>query len=504
MLENIKKLCLQKWATLEWTISIFYKKAFELKEIDTDPEGQRSDETEEDKSNLVSKNKKPSKAQGVINTIFAGRDIGEIKLTTNGYTFEVNEDKTDITLSKIPGIWDQFEFKEESVDGGHRKRYMLWFKLGMFPTHSTCIIGGGKFWKDLTQDEKDFFDNYKVRFVIYENLDESERGAQFRDTNTVTPVNNMGHLNSYGRRFIAMMVRRTTRAIKGINNIPHQLFEWNYSNIDTKKKNYSYLDFNNAGLVMDEITARIFYRVYQGGGLGICGFENIKDLYEANPSEDEVNKLYVKAKKTLDFLLLCATAKKRLRQTKGSGLKTKEVVILHRLYCWFNDLFGEGLWNIKDIDDFYTDFYKAYIAFVGKPPAKSLSENVKEKDGKQDRTWAGAWKGYVGKHDSQWRIDESVLWFTSMFSNFASHILVKDKKRGFDPIEIETRWVNNNFRSEVSGKRITLAQAVGGHGFAHAKGGLTDAKTNLFVTSKEENTEMGMMHPNDYKKVINN
>ena len=128
---------------------------------------------------------------------------------------------------------------------------------------------------------------------------------------------------------------------------------------------------------------------------------------------------------------------------------------------------------------------------------------MKERDGKVERTWAGAWKGYSGIHNSEWKIEESVLWFTSMFNDFAKHILVKDKKRAFTKEEIETRWVNNNFRSEVSGKRITLKQAVGGHGFAHALGGLTDAKTNLYVTSKEENTEMGMMHPNDYKKVVN-
>jgi len=497
------KLTLQKWCVMEWTISKFYNKAVDNLEIDTDPEGQRTDESEEDQRSLIGSNSKPSKAQGIINTIFKGNDIGEIKLTTNGCTFTVSEDGKDIILQKIPGS-EYFEFVEESVDGGHRKRHMIWFKQNKFPTHKTCKIGGGKFWKDLTQEEKDFFDNYVCRFVIYENLTDDQRGSQFRDTNTVTPVNNMGHLNSFGKREIAKVVRRMTRAIKKVNNIPHQLFEYTYTNTDKNKKTYSYLDFNNSGLIMDEITARVFYRIYKGGGLGTCGFQDLLDMYEANPSEEEVTKMSEKAKKTLDFFLLCSTSKKRLRATKGSGLKLKEVAILHRLYCFFNDLFGEGQWSIIDIDEFYESFYKTYIAFTGNPPADALSKNVKEKDGKEDRTWAGAWKGYMGIHNSEWKIEESVLWFTSLFSDFTKHILVKDKKRVFTKQEIETRWVNNNFRSEVSGKRISLKQAVGGHGLAHALGGSTDAKTNLFVTSKEENTEMGMMHPNDYKKVINN
>jgi hypothetical protein len=45
----------------------------------------------------------------------------------------------------------------------------------------------------------------------------------------------------------------------------------------------------------------------------------------------------------------------------------------------------------------------------------------------------------MGIHNSEWKIEESVLWFTSMFNDFAKHILVKDKKRVFTKQEIETR-----------------------------------------------------------------
>src|SRR6056300_794503 len=122
-----KILALQKWCVMIWTISKFYEKAVNNLEIDTDPEGQRTDQSEEDKRSLVSTNFKPSKAQGVINSIFKGNDIGEIKLTTNGCTFIETDDGKDIILQKVSGS-EQFEFVEESVDGGHRKRYMIWFK----------------------------------------------------------------------------------------------------------------------------------------------------------------------------------------------------------------------------------------------------------------------------------------------------------------------------------------------------------------------------------------
>jgi hypothetical protein len=80
------------------------RKAVDNLEIDTDPEGQRTDQTEEDKNGLIGSNSKPSKAQGVINTIFKGNDIGEIKLTTNGYTFEKTEDGKDIILENYQTV----------------------------------------------------------------------------------------------------------------------------------------------------------------------------------------------------------------------------------------------------------------------------------------------------------------------------------------------------------------------------------------------------------------
>jgi hypothetical protein len=45
-------------------------------------------------------------------------------------------------------------------------------------------------------------------------------------------------------------------------------------------------------------------------------------------------------------------------------------------------LFGEGQWNIIDIDEFYDSFYKTYIAFTGNPPADTFAKNVKERDSK--------------------------------------------------------------------------------------------------------------------------
>ena len=98
-----EKLALQKWCVMIWTISKFYEKAVQNLEIDTDPEGQRTDESEEDQKNLISTNFKPSKAQGVINSIFKGNDIGEIKLTTNGCTFTETDYGKDIILQKVSG-----------------------------------------------------------------------------------------------------------------------------------------------------------------------------------------------------------------------------------------------------------------------------------------------------------------------------------------------------------------------------------------------------------------
>ena len=109
--------------------------------INNSPIGQRRPV---EKSNIGGN--KPSKAQAIINVIFSGDDLSEIKIA-------------DISNRKT-------QFKYESIDGGHRKRSIVAFFRGEFPTHATSVIGQ-KYFSQLTDEEKEYFFGYVLRFLVF-------------------------------------------------------------------------------------------------------------------------------------------------------------------------------------------------------------------------------------------------------------------------------------------------------------------------------------------------
>ena len=109
----------------------------------------------------------PEKREGIIDLMIKGIDIGQITLVKN----------TEGSLY----IYD-------SLDGGHRKRYIHGFYNNKFTVN-------GKYFNQLNAIEKTVFQNYTLSFVIYEPLDVFTRGYIFRALNTVTDVNHMEMLN---------------------------------------------------------------------------------------------------------------------------------------------------------------------------------------------------------------------------------------------------------------------------------------------------------------------
>ena len=167
-------------------------------DINCSPIGQRLPVTE-----------KPDKRDGIINTILKGIDIGQITIAKNK---------------------DDPKFKYDSVDGGHRKRYIHSYKLNEFKVND-------KLYSELSQEKKDEFNSYELTFVIYDDLDVFTKGYIFRTINETTEVEHQEMLNSYGDVPIANLIRYSVRTVPGVDNPTHQLFEL------TQDKNFRFLGF---------------------------------------------------------------------------------------------------------------------------------------------------------------------------------------------------------------------------------------------------------------------
>ena len=109
-----------------------------------------------------------NKRIGIVEAMVNGIDIGEIKLN------QTSSDPTEL----------------EVIDGSNRLRSIRQFFNNEF---SICE----KTFDELSNDEKDIFLKYPLRYIIYNNLTPREKARQFQATNETTHVNHQEKLNSY-------------------------------------------------------------------------------------------------------------------------------------------------------------------------------------------------------------------------------------------------------------------------------------------------------------------
>ena len=110
------------------------------------------------------------------------------------------------------------KYDYESVDGGHRKRYIWQYLNNKFKVN-------GKYFNELSEEKQRQFLNYEIVLSIYEPLDAYTKGFIFRTLNETTDVNHMEMLNSYGDLSINY-IRELVRVVQGVNNRIHELFEY--------------------------------------------------------------------------------------------------------------------------------------------------------------------------------------------------------------------------------------------------------------------------------------
>lgn len=398
----------------------------------------------------------PEKREGIIDLMIKGIDIGQITLVKN----------TEGSLY----IYD-------SLDGGHRKRYIHGFYNNKFTVN-------GKYFNQLNAIEKTVFQNYTLSFVIYEPLDVFTRGYIFRALNTVTDVNHMEMLNSFGDIAIANLVRFSVRSVQGYDNSTHELF----SPSANPKNAYRYLDFNNKRLKTEELLARVVFRYTQSDLLGASSDEDLKAMYQSQKLD--MSLLSKKTKEHCDFLLKCAINK------KTGGLTQQDFKMLSFLYFYMVDTYGK--FKIESYEDFMTAFRTALLEVSDNKGKYGKIPNDVDFDTKA-RMVSEAFTSYLGAPHHEKKIKQTVIWLLKEFE-IKNYITILDSKRAFTKDEREKQLLKQNCVCDIDGLPLTLDEGHAGHILSHTNGGKS-TPDNMKMIRACHNTAMGSMNLEDYRVI---
>lgn len=432
-----------------------------LPTINCIPEGQRL-ETE---PNMIGISQ-PSKAQGIIQSLFMGMDLGTIVL-----------------CQSQDGTWSF-----DSVDGGHRKRAIKAFVNNEFP-----MFSDGRYFRDLSDEERARFLSSELTVIVYEGLTPEDIAFIFQSLNKTTDVNHMEMLNSYNVIPVAKVIRETARVVYGVNNDCHPLFG-NYEKNGTVK--YDYLNFDNARLKIDKKVARIFYRYYDGAGLGPCAEEHLEEMYNAYPDLETMVKLRKKVNKCLSFIQdMAKVVNKNLKR----GLTEKEFRIFERLYMFMETEFGD--FKINDKTEFGKAVISAYLPFFKMPYDSQIPELLKKSPFDSTKTIGKQFNDALNVYDTLEHVEFPIIELIKRPElKIEQLITIKDKNRLFSRTDREAKLAEQGFVCAIDGKPLSFEEAEAAHIIAHSIGGRTVYK-NLAMVRAKYNKMMGSMSVDDFKKV---
>lgn len=449
-------------------------------DINVSPTGQRLDTS----SGLIGSNQ-PSKAQGIINAILCGINPGMItlhRLKNPPYQYESPDIDAMIKVAVINWLY-------ESVDGGHRKRYIKAFVENKFP----CFYRK-KYFRDLSKEEQEYFLSVEITFCIYEDLLPEDIAYIFQNTNKSTDVNHQENLNAYNDIPVATVIRNTVRPVPGVGNRFHSLFGYVEKNGGDKKV-YTYLQFGNERLRIDEMVARIFYRYAQGGGMGTCTRDNVEEMYKSYPSQETMDTLAKKVKKVLNFVL--AMAEIRLRRFNKNGLTLKEFSIFQRLYMYMESEFGD--FTINDHDELFNRVIVIHNEYMKKyENQKKLLQKPSPFD--STKTRGKQYNDSLNEYDTLAHYEYPVKMLLEEL-DLSDLLTLKDTKRLFPLAWREAKLAEQGFKCAIDGKPLKLEDAQGGHIISHADGGLT-VYENLAMIRTEHNRKMGSLSLEQYKGLL--
>jgi len=436
------------------------------KKIDCNPIGQRPPVPDKDNS----------KKEGIIRSILWGINLGEITVVRNY-------------------VHKAVKFLYESLDGGHRKRYIWQYMNNEFSVD-------GLYFNKLSKARRKAFENYVLTFVFYDPMDNYTKGYIFRTLNDSTHINHQEKLNSYGETLMANMIRETVRQVQKSNGqfstANHPIFETTSSSF-----NYKYLDFDNERLFVEELITQIVYRYTQKSLLGGTSDEDSEKMYmELENSGKKVNILYKKLTNHLNILLELSKVKKNLFNV---GLSQKDWKLLSYLIFYLIDEVKK--FKIKNYENFFKEFKECYILMTENGGGTSNKTKINYKKDlncvdfdSKNRTIGEAFKQYLNVNDSN-KIQQATFWFLNEF-DILKHIDILDTKRSFDVKQKQNALINQKFLCFIDEKPLTYAEAESSHIKAYSKGGKTQ-KNNLYMVRKKHNKDMGTMNVLTYKEYYN-
>lgn len=410
-----------------------------------------------------------TKSKGIIQTMLAGMDIGQI------------------TIHETP----DGQFVYESIDGGHRKRAILAFLDNKFQVTIQNEAGEVKkaFFKDFTDEQRDEFRSIDLSFCAYENLSGPQVGNIFRTLNTITKIENQEMLNSYGDIPIANAIRETVRVIPSIGNTYHQLFE-----TVTKRtaKSYSYWNnFDNTGLAQDEWVARAFYLYYTGGKVGESDVKQLTAMYDdVELNEAKVADLTKKVHALLKFIQRMATQSVEIL---GKGLSVAEANLFVRLYLHIESIHGSVI--INDDDLFFKAVIKEHLLLSDSKTKDPVLLDPVEQFDKGRPAWSFYKAMMVRYKDSA-----AIKYALDMLLNkiiLKDFITIKDKKRAFTFDQKKRGLAKQGFKSTITGMPLKMKDAHGDHMQPHSKGGKTD-DDNLVLIEKGHNLAKSDLTMDEY------
>jgi len=411
--------------------------------VNPNPIWQRADVQSTDKGGAT-----PSKAQGIVQSIFEGLDIGEIS---------------------IAGITDK-----EVLEGGHRTRKaILDFLNNEFPLHKSSLYGE-KFFSDLPQYAKEYYRNYKLRIIDFYKLDDSAKGKQFVQFATQTVLNFVEKANAYGMAASIVELRELTKVVDygdgAVDNVL-TLFK-DYVGFSNGRGKYLELVLDSAGL-------------HYGEGISTNESEILEYLDVTNSTK--INKIKNAILKEYNFYQNVGAFWNTYTKHK---INIMEFGFLRHVY--FNlpkdfkvedyDLFTKNL--VKNLNEF--EDVNSEIDYV--------DENGDRLDGRYAKVW-DAFKSYVKKTNSDTATEQVRIWL----SDITPSVIAKDPERAFSAKDLLKKYEEVGGICEIEGTPIHFSQVVGAHIVPHCEGGKT-IYSNLMITTKFHNSKMGTMNANDYKK----
>jgi hypothetical protein len=421
--------------------------------IDVYPEGQRLDT--EPKLEGTSK---PSKAQGIIYGFMCG---------LFGGSFILNQTPHGAYFKQI-------------IDAGHRTRYLRAFISGDFREFYT-----GKFFREFDQEFQTAFLNININIVTYHDLTPEEIAFIFQLVNKTTDVNHQEMLNSYNCIPVAKHIRETARVVTGIENNCHPLFE-SYTTAKGKLT-YTNLMFGNERLRLDEMVARLYFRFFDGGGLGVMDRKNLEDMYNAAPDNDTMIKLSKQVKKTLDFVLDMAYVAGEKRK-----LTIREFSLYSRLFIHLTSRLGAFSYNRRE---FFNAIDNAFAPFRVK--LESQTEELQERSPfDAGKTVGQQVVDSLGEYDTLEHVAYPIKQIL-MRADLTKAIIALDPARLFTREERIAKLIEQGNVCAIDGLPLTLSEAEGAHIIAHSIGGRT-VYDNLAMVRACYNKQMGSISVTDF------